>query len=521
MTKYIYKTKPRKYQVEAIKFLIKNKGVGALLMDPGTGKTKVMIDYLGITYGRQGSLNVLVSAPLSALDTWVDEVRKHLGTLERGGKTEDIPTRIFVLNAGSILDKSKFISELDFDFEGITVVVVNHDAFKYQHKVPGLKTVTVRDRIIKAVAETWSPDIVIVDEMHRLKTHTSNLSSAFKKIGKSAFQRVGLTGTVAPHSPLDFFGQWQFINPRRFGESWQSFRYYYAIYGGYEGKQVIGFYGDRLKEMKEKISKDSFIIKKRDVLDLPKVTHVKVPVHLTTELKYYKEMGKEYISELPSGKMSISRNTLTKILRLRQITGGVLGYREYLFNEDGSPILDSKGLPKEVSKTEDIGSSKLDTMMDKVETLVSAGKKQVIFAHFRRDVVRIVEECHKKFPDIPVYHIIGSTKGSSRLRQRKAFFHDEKPSIFVAQMRTVSLAINEFVVASYGHFYSYSQLRDDFIQAIDRLDRPGQQEPVTLYHYIVPHSIDAVILDSHREKGKLEAQVTRRAREILTLGEEQ
>lgn len=511
---YKFRTKPMQHQYEALKFIGKSGGVGALLMDPGTGKSKVTIDYIGAAYDKWGGLKVLIAAPLSALDTWVDEFEKHLGTTDNG----EIPAQIHVLNDGSILDKAAYIAELE-PFDGLQIVVINHDAFKYRHKVPGLKTVTVRDRIITAVTDKWCPDIVVVDELHRLKTHSSNVSSAFKKIGKATFQRIGLTGTVAPHSPLDFFGQWQFVKPQTFGDKWMDFRYYYAIYGGWEGKQVIGFYTDRLKEMKRKIRQDAYIVKKREALDLPPVSDIVVPVSLTTELPYYLEMGKELMIELPSGKQSISRNTLTKMLRLRQITGGVVGYKELAVDSEGQPILDSHGIQREISKTEDIGNSKLKVLLDKVETIYSAGEKQVIFAHFRRDVARIVEALNNsKDIKAPVYSITGDTDSSARKRHRKAFYASEEPAIFVAQMRTVSLAVNEFVCASYAHFYSLSQLRDDYIQARDRLDRKGQENPVTFYHYVVPHSIDQVILESHKEKGRLEAAVTKRAKEILTLG---
>lgn len=530
--KYRFRTKPRDYQLKALRFLVGNKGVGALLMDPGTGKTWVVINYMGAYVAKHKEMKVLIAAPLSALDTWVDQTQEHLGVLvDEEGEEHDIPTRIYVLNDGSILDKSGFIKGLDDEFEGLTMVVINHDAFKYRHKVPGLKTVTVRDRILDSVAFKWVPDLIVVDEMHRLKTHSSNLSTAFKKLGQHSFMRIGMTGTVAPHSPLDFFGQWQFLNPERFEafrpRAWDNFRYYYAIYGGWEGKQVVGFYDDRLKEMKKKIRKDSYIVKKRDALDLPPVTHIKVPVHLDKEIPYYKEMGKELMVLLPSGKQSISPNTLTKMLRLRQITGGVVGYKEVVG-------LDGEGEPREAARTEDIGDSKLRVMIDKIETIADAGEKQVVFAHFRRDVARIYEACQDTFnpritrgkrkgqrrENIPVYMITGDTSGKNRKLQRKAFYEHNGPAIFVAQKRTVSLAINEFVVASYGHFYSYSQLRDDFIQAIDRLDRQGQRNPVTFYHYIVPKSIDQAILESHLEKGRLEAVVTKRAKEILTLGEE-
>lgn len=517
MASYVFKTKPRIYQNKALRFLIKRNGVGMLFMDPGTGKSKVVTDFIAIQTHKYGQFKVLITAPLSALDTWSDQIEEHLGYIKKEDELEEIPTRIFILNSGTILKKAKLISELDHAFEGLTVVVINQDAFKYKHKVRGLKTVTVQDRIIEAVTKHWSPDLIVVDEIHRIKTFNSNVSKAHKKLGAHAHMRIGLTGTAAPHSPLDFYGEYQFTEPVLFGDSWQSFRYYYAIYGGWEGKQVIGFHADRLKELKQKIKSTAFIIRKHEALDLPKVTDIIVPVTLTSELRYYKDMGKELMTELPSGHLSVSPNALTKILRLRQITGGSLGFREPLFDDKGNPVLDKYGIQKEVSRNEDIGNSKLLTLLDKMETIHYAREKQIVFAHFRRDVARIVEACEKQFPKTNIYEITGATKSSHRVRQRKEFARDVGPSIFIAQMRTVSLAINEFVVASYGHFFSLSQLRDDYIQARDRLDRQGQTKPITFYHYSVPHSIDAVILQSHKEKGKLEAAVTKRAREILTL----
>lgn len=513
--KYRFKTKPMKHQAGGLKFLAKNKGVGALLMDPGTGKTKVVIDYLGARSAKWGSATALITAPLSALDTWVDEFEKHLGTwVDDEGNEHEIPTELYILNDGSILEKAKTIASMEQIESGIRAVIINHDAFKYRHLVPGLKTVTVRDRIIRAVIDKYSPDILVVDEGHRAKSHTSNLNKSLVKIANTCFERIIMTGTVAPHSPLDFYGQWKIVDSTVFPDKWQTFKTYYAIFGGYEGQQVIGFYADRLKEMRNKIKPTSYVIKKRQALDLPKVMDIPVHVELIEERAAYLKMGRDLIVQLPSGKQSISQHTLTKILRLRQITGGNLGYKE-IVTKDGKPV--------EVSRSEEIGSSKLRVLSEKVVDIANAGKKQVVFAHFREDCRRIVEHLKQALKSaglqhVPIYLITGDTKSNARVKRRKSFQSDEGASIFVAQMRTVSLAVNELVVANYGHFYSYSQLRDDYEQARDRLDRNGQTEPVTFYHYIVPNSVDALIYQSHQEKRKLESVVIQDIKDILTLG---
>ena len=43
-----------------------------------------------------------------------------------------------------------------------------------------------------------------------------------------------------------------------------------------------------------------------------------------------------------------------------------------------------------------------------------------------------------------------------------------------------------------------SQQRDDLIQAEDRLDRIGQNPPVTFWYCLAPNTVDEVIMQSHR-----------------------
>lgn len=76
--------------------------------------------------------------------------------------------------------------------------------------------------------------------------------------------------------------------------------------------------------------------------------------------------------------------------------------------------------------------------------------------------------------------------------------------VIVAQIKTLSLAVNELVTANHAIFASMSQRRDEYIQARDRLDRIGQTRPVTFWHALVPSSVDHVILKSHTERTNLE-----------------
>lgn len=495
---------PMEHQARGVKALIDSDGVHGLLMDPGTGKTRVVLDYLGMLYLAKGHLDVLIAAPLDALDTWPDQARQWLP------KEIQDNLVVYTLDEGSILDKAARISRLADrrNPDKLRVILINHDAFKYKHKANGLKTVTVQDRMIEAVI-AWRPDIAVYDESHRaLKTHDSNTSRAWKRIGRSIEKRIIMTGTPSPKTPLDVFGQWQFLNPKRFGTKWGMFRYTYANYGGYLGREIMSY--KNLTRLQHEIAKDAIVVAKEDALDLPPLTELEVPVRLDAkEREAYLSMANEYLVELQDNAMSLATTTLTRVLRLRQITGGSVGY----LGEDGKRI------------TSDIGDSKLRVCISKTESLVEQGEKVVIFAHFIRDVHRISEGIDKalngtrKKDRIPVYSVTGAAKKKDRARWRQDFKNHDGAAVFVAQMRTMSLAINEFVVASNVIFYSMSERRDDYDQAKDRLHRQGQTRPVTAYHLVVPHSIDKAVLDSHREKKRLEHIITGRAQEILTLGE--
>ncbi len=78
----------------------------------------------------------------------------------------------------------------------------------------------------------------------------------------------------------------------------------------------------------------------------------------------------------------------------------------------------------------------------------------------------------------------------------------------IAQIKTLSLAVNELVTSQDIIFGSLSQQRDDLIQAIDRLNRIGQTgEKVTVWYAEAPGTIDGVIHQSHIDGTNLEQAV--------------
>lgn len=91
------------------------------------------------------------------------------------------------------------------------------------------------------------------------------------------------------------------------------------------------------------------------------------------------------------------------------------------------------------------------------------------------------------------------------MAMRKRFGSDDSARIvMIAQIKTMSLAVNELVTANHCIFASLSQQRDDLIQARDRLNRIGQTRPVTFWYALAPGTVDTVIMQSHRDRTDLE-----------------
>ena len=81
-----------------------------------------------------------------------------------------------------------------------------------------------------ALKQKW--DLVVADEIHRCKAPGGKASRFLARLGKAARFRLGLSGTPMPHSPLDVYGYFRFIDATIFGWSYNRFRQHFAVMGG-------------------------------------------------------------------------------------------------------------------------------------------------------------------------------------------------------------------------------------------------------------------------------------------------
>lgn len=505
-----------KHQKAGVRFLNRVDGIGALLYEPGVGKTGTTLAWIDQLAQKKpnNEVRVLVIAPLTAADTWVLQAPMFMDSV--------VKSRMMQGSTASILKK---ISEArDWAKVPDMKIAVDHPGIR-STQVSGNRVTILsmsagaissfcgdqnkRVQMLRAIRK-YEPNVIVVDESHIIKSATANISKSVYQIGQLAPHRIILTGTVNPHSPLDVYGQWRFLAPWTFSNqyeedytktplrmtkkqqaeirpwTWARFRDRYSIPGGYKGKGIGGW--QNLDDLNQRVAKRSHVVLKKDALDLPPVQDVDVHVTLSPkEANAYQQMKDELAMQLASGELLEAPNALAKMMKLRQIAAG--------FVKD-----------TETGEVHVVGDSMRKAVKEICEVTLAGENRLVVFAYFRSECERLADMLKSR--GVTVELITGSTPARERLAVRQRFGDvsgNPGRTILVAQARTMSLSVNELVTAQNAVFASMSERRDDWIQARGRLDRNGQKgRHVTFWNVYSPGLIGEIMLDRHKDRGDLE-----------------
>lgn len=550
MTKFVHGGRPRrKYQLRALRRVIETKGVTALLLDPGLGKTAVVLDYASLLALKSPTeeARVLVVCPLAAVDSWVIQAEEWISPqvnywaevvegsvmqkvealAARGGdpfprirhrkgealrppklKKGEAPRAHGVSRTWAVGSRPEVKPQDGPDaVPGPRVVleVLNLDTFS-QRRSLGPKNVS--DYLFEAVRR-FQPDLVVVDESHKIKGAGANASKLLGRVAEYVPRRIILTGTVMPHSPADVFGQWRFLEPYAFGwtdpqgrkrkATMSGFEDRFAVKGGFMGREIIRW--TNLDVLHEIMARNSIVIRKEDALDLPPVQSLTLPVHLSPrEERAYASMKKELaalirdeegrpvpaVDEDGEPLLATVSSKLVQAMRLRQITAG------HIKADDG--------------EVHELGTSKVDTIASHVNDTLAGEKRVVVFGVFKHELAALAKALD--VPGTEVLKIDGETPKPVRQQYRQRFGSDDPARlVIVAQISTLNLAVNELVTASHAVFSSLNRQRDDYEQAMGRLDRSGQTRPVTFWHAVAPGTVDEVILRAFHRQESLETAV--------------
>jgi SNF2 family DNA or RNA helicase len=307
--------------------------------------------------------------------------------------------------------------------------------------------------------------LVITDESHRLKNNSGRTSRFAGRLALTARYRLALTGTPMPHNPLDVWAQYRFVDRSIFDITYTSFKARHAIMGGFQGKVPVGWRD--LETLREKFFSVAFQVG-AEVLDLPPELDETYRTDLEPEgAKAYRAIEEDFITWLgEEGAVLTITNVMTKLLRLQQLTGGML--------------------PDDAGGEHQVDRSKELLLEDMLEDMAPT-EPVVVFCRFRADLNAVWRVANR------LGRLAGELSGSQSDQAAWQRGGSQDPVILAVQIQAGNVGI-DLTRARYAIYYSLGFSLADYLQSRARIRRPGQTRPVTYYHLIIRNTVDEYVM---------------------------
>lgn len=446
--KYNYKWEgkfhPFKHQITTTEFFTLNPK-SICLNDMGTGKTLSALwaaDYLMQKNIRK---KCIIVSPLSTMDSvWANEIRMHF-----------MFTRTCAVIHGSRERRLKMLA-MDVDF-----YIINHD---------GLKV------IANELRKRTDIDLWILDEAAVYRNSQTARFKAMQSMVRPTDWMWMMTGTPCPTAPTDAWGLAKLMGSPKAPKYFTTFKHatmeqitqykWIPKRGAFEQAYAILQPGIRFK--------------KSDCIDLPPVTFQHRVCDLTSaQSKAYKDMHHELVTQI-GGAQITAANAAVKLSKLLQICCGV--------------AYDGSGGHANVDAT-----ARLELVEEICE---EAANKIVIFVPFTAALHQVAAHLRKRWS---VEVVNGSTSPTERKRIFDSFQYADDPRILVAHPKTTAHGLT-LTQADTTIWYAPIFSLEIFEQANNRMNRPGQRNPMTVA-MIESTGMESAVYAALKGKGRMQDSV--------------
>ena len=458
---FIFKTEPFEHQRKTF-YLSRDQKVFALLMEQGTGKTKVVIDNSAYLYSKGEISALVVIAPNGVHRNWIREVDTHL--------PDWCEHQITYYRSGMNKKEIEAFESVRSSKDCLKIFTFNVEAFTSPKAVHWMEKILLSNDVM-----------LVVDESTRIKTPGAKRTKLITKFGKQVKYKRILTGTPITKNAADVYAQFKFLDTQILGyDSFYSFRNQYCVMGGFEQRQIIAY--KNLDELSRNVEGHSFRVLKKDCLDLPPKIYQRHFVEMSErQKKMYNTMKKGFIAEL-EGNVIEAPEAITRLLRLQQILCGWFPTE----NERVQPI--------------DEKNPRIEALKDVLEGIES---KVIIWARFRADI-RAIE---RLLGDLAVsYH--GGVDSDARELAIDRFQKDPAIRYFIGTPQAGGTGLT-LTAAEYAIYYSNSFDLEQRLQSEDRCHRIGTKNNVTYIDIECQKSIDSKIIKALRDKKNIADIITK------------
>jgi len=440
------------FQKQGVSFIECRNGNAIIGDSMGLGKTAQALAYLQLHPEKRPAVIVV---PASLKLNWAKECNMWL------------PNPNYQIINGKDFQNIKLNAE---------IYIINYDIFanKYETYIDK-KSGKRRKREIKRTG--WvdylikiDPQILIIDEVHFVKSTTAARTKSIKKLAKVCPHVLALSGTPIVNRPVEFFNAINLVEPGLFPSFWKfAMRFCDAKHNGY-GWDFNG--ASHIEELHEQLQSIMIRRKKEDVLkDLPTKIRSVVPLELT------KKMTQEY--------QRASEDILSWI---RENEGA-----EKAEKASQAEVLTAINKLKQLST-----QGKINACVEWIKNFLEIDGKLVVFAENHWAIDRLMTE----FGNIAV-KLDGRDSQPTREKAVEKFQNDEKIRLFVGQFVAAGVGIT-LTAASNTCFVQLPWSPGIAQQAEDRVHRIGQEAgSVNAYYLIAQGTIEETIANLLDKKAKV------------------
>lgn len=441
-----------------MRFGLKRASAGFFLA-PGLGKTSIILFIFKIlkALGVVDTLLVLAKKTI-CYEVWPQEVRKWKG-----------------------LEKFK-VSVVHGDREAALRRNVSIFAMNYE----GLQWLSHKDQ------RWWFEDrkvMLAVDESSKLRNHGTIRFKSLKKVLHKFVRRYILTGSPAPRSLMNLFGQIYVLD---FGKSLGRYITKYKL----NFFEPTGFMGKdwQLQEDGEKriYKKIKHLILRygHDQLNLPPLTFIKRKVRLPKKARaQYDEMEQEFVMKFKGGAV-VAANAAVASGKCRQIANGAVFYDDYgdIVNEK-TPF---------TRKWRAVHDAKLDNLIELLEEL--QGEPALVAYEFRHDKERIKAYLAKHAPHLKDAPFVDGSTTPKQLRRYKRRWDRGAEPVMFAHPATAGYGLNLQGKGGIVVYFAMTWNLEDFEQFYQRVWRQGQKRRVLVYLIMAKGTVDEIMFQSLKVK---------------------
>ncbi len=447
---------PHPFQIKSARHIIQHQS-SMLFLRMGFGKTAITLTAIDWLLKHQRITGAMIFGPVRVIyNSWPDEIEKwnhlrHLSYTILHGKHKD--TRLS---------------------EPHDIYLINYEGIKWFYR----KVTAHHPTRLKA-------NFAVFDESVKIKSHNTKRSAMLRWLKQFWDYRVGLTGTPAPNSILDIFGQYLIIDDgARLGTSYKNFQHKYFMpvdYNAYKWvpkPKTIPILANKVRDITVRLTKS-------DHIKLPKVIENSVTDRLPDKLQdQYDELEREFFLQIDNVGIE-AFNAASLSMKLRQFMQGAIYYDQ-----------DKR---REFKKLHEL-------KLDMIEEIIEDYQFPTIIAiqfRFERELLK------QRFP-----HAVTdvTVKNSRDIVQR---WNDQKIELLVVHPASMAEGLN---LQHGGHVIIWAALpwsSSHYDQLNSRIVRQGQKNIVTLHHVLFKNTIETRVLAALKSKISNQAKFIEHIRDLI------